>query len=115
MKLIFKTIAPLLIFAATGCNDAIKSSQVPGVYKANFLTKGIYLYIFKNGTCKFQDSLNQKVDIKMATWKFNGKGIDVQMADTGGIWPAQIQNANGKVRIVYAEEEGLYFDKIQSF
>jgi hypothetical protein len=37
------------------------------------------------------------------------------MDDTGGIWPAEVENSNGEIRIIYAEEEGDYFDKIKSF
>jgi hypothetical protein len=66
MKSIYWPIIIPFAFCAVSCNDAVKPVQIPGICKANFSTKGIYIYIFKNGTCKFQDSLNQKADIKTA-------------------------------------------------
>ena len=115
MKTLFRTIVLTLIFAATACNDVVKLNQIPGIYKANFPTKGIYIYIFKDGTCKFQDSSNQKIDIKTATCKVKRQEINIQMTDTGGIWPAEIEDINGKIRIIYSDENGSYFNKIQNF
>ena len=115
MKLNIRLVISLIAFGIVACNSSVKPSEVPGIYKANFSTDGMYIYIFKNGTCKFLDSLNQKYDIKTGTWKFKNRTIDVQMGDTGGIWPAEIKNIDGVIRIVYADEEGDYFDKIKSF
>ena len=87
----------------------VKEYELPGTYVSNFSGPDT-IFLSKNHTFTHRLS-SGKNDIGI--WKYkNDFRIDFNFTNKLGVWPADVEYADDKIRIIYGAEEGLYYIKL---
>jgi hypothetical protein len=106
---------PLLLSTVLACSCiAVKDKDVVGTYKAAFLKSQDTLIVNQNHTYIYRDQNMSHT----GKWQLKGNSLyfnDFKFSPAGlnSIWVANVVLQDNEVRIMYADEEGCYYDKIK--
>ncbi|OKS85841.1 hypothetical protein RG47T_1287 [Mucilaginibacter polytrichastri] len=93
----------------------IKQKDIPGTYASDnrerngphgldtLIVTNDHNYFYKNYYGHFK-----------GTWQLKGSTVNFNnFGDNNGIWSAGVEYHNDTIRIIYADEEGIYYNKIK--
>lgn len=113
----------ICLLTLVSCGDRLTQKDLIGVYGSNFLTPAdsIYLYTDSVYTYKYYSSDGRLFE-SSGTWYFDGYRLTfndfVFYNDNGphtppGFWIPIVKYERDRIKIVYAQELGHYYIKVQ--